>query len=187
LNDSNFTDAQKEKAIEKATATKSAASYNNIWLGVSRAAQQNGYYCGPATVYQQLSYLEGSSPSQSFLAGRPTTSTTAAKMDKLDTDYYGATPWDYVQRVLNYYLHSFVYTKSIVSSKTDFKNKVDYTLRDGAPIALLVATTSAVFGYTSTGHFLSIAGQNTGATQYLIVDPNRSSSSGQFNAHYIMR
>ena len=174
--DPKLTQTQKNIALKKSNLPVSA-QFNNIWLGVSRARQTNSYYCGPATIYQQVRFLKGWSNAQQFYAGAPTYATSFS-MDKLDTNKYGATPWDNMHRTLNYHVNNFYYARSFVTSKTDFKNKINSTLSQNAPVALLLRTDTqypGVFSYSSRGHFFSIAGQNTGATLYLIVDPNSAS------------
>lgn len=165
--DENITETQKSDSIKKLQYPERASLrktvFSNIWLGVSQSPQQEYYYCGPATVYQTFSYLKGWSFSQDQWADalKTTTSGTVGSnipiLLNLNQSIYEY--WDESKPVLEY-----------------FKGSIDWTLSHNAPVILYLVPEYDTFGYSVGGHFLNVAGQNTGASQYLIVDPACSST-----------
>ena len=174
--DPSLSETQKQHIIDKINGVYlhsiGPQSYDNIYLGMKQFKQINTYYCGPATVYQTLHYSNGSSPSQQNIASALGTTTDGTDGTKIP-------PYLNSQQTENSYIIL------PITQLVNFKDAVKYGMKYKAPTVLRIRLRgNNEFGYTTDGHFLNIGGQNTGATQYLIVDPYFGYANGPSTPTY---
>ncbi|OLS02459.1 C39 family peptidase [Tissierella creatinophila] len=131
-------------------------------LSVPVFKQENGYYCGPATVKQVRHFIKGSSHSQSYYAGELKTSTSGTDMT-----------------VLSNYLKNNVksnYIYASIGSYDSWMSKVNYGMRNSMPAVLDINTKNvSAFPYESIGHFVNTSGYDTKngpGVKVRITDPN---------------
>lgn len=129
-------------------------------LNVNACKQENGYYCGPATVQQVLKFY-GVNKSQKTLASDLGTTTDGTVMT-------------YILRVLNKYQKKRTYKYYNYSSKADFEKKVLLTVANGYPVVIDVNTTNykSQWGYSTSGHYMCISGFNISNNTLTVTDPH---------------
>ncbi len=120
-------------------------------LSVPRYQQENGYYCGPATVKEILQYYNGSSLTQSQYASALGTTTLGTDMPIITS-------------VLNNNLSSNISPYSYDDTWTSFSEwstRVKYAIDTGHPVVVDINSSAgyASLPYaSSTGHYLAIIG-----------------------------
>lgn len=176
-NDDSLSDDEKQIMIDKlndnfVTTKSTSSSYSPMYLGVHYYMQETSYYCGPATVYQTLKYINGSSESQDDIADELGTTVDG-------TDGSMIPPYLNEQQSDNYYV---TYT---ITSESSLKSAIDYDMRHYFPTILRVSLVEdSDFGYYSAGHYLNVGGQTSGATEYNIVDPYYGYNNGPDSSSY---
>lgn len=172
LNNPDLTPERKQELINKLNLVGPRALLATD-LGMKYFKQQTHYYCGPATAYQTIYFHNGSSPSQDTIA--KALGTTTAGTDGTRIPKYVNTQLDRVEY--------FIY--NVGTDKEGMRYAIDTDMRSGYPAMLRVKIQGTTkFGYTTTGHFLNVGGQNAGATEYTIVDPYYGYDHGPESSHY---
>lgn len=179
-NDDSLSDDEKQIMIDKLNGnfltTKSSrstrSSYSPMYLGVKYYKQETSYYCGPATVYQTLKYINGSSESQDDIAD-------ALGTTEDGTDGSNIPPYLNEQQSENDYI---AYT---ITKESRLKNAINFDMKFGYPTILRVKLTKdSEFGYKSNGHYLNVGGQTAGGEEYDIVDPYYGYKNGPSSSSY---
>lgn len=117
-------------------------------LSVSVFEQENGYYCGPATVKQVTHFIVGSSNSQSYYAGKLGTTTSGTDMTVIK---------DYLR---NNVKATYVYAS--IGAYDNWMNNVNYGMRNKMPAVLDINTNSvSAWPYKTSGHFVNTSGYDT--------------------------
>ena len=171
-NDPSLTEDEKEEMIFKITSDVATYAFSPKHLGIKYFKQKYNYYCGPATVYQTLYYLNKTSPSQDTIASALGTTTDGTDGSKIPT-------------YLNKQQDEVAYTIVSINNASTFRSKIDSAMNNDYPVVLRVKFSSdSAFGYNTAGHFLNLGGQTAGATQYEMVDPYYGYSSGPSSSAY---
>lgn len=135
-------------------------------LSVPCFQQENGNYCGPASVKEVIQYKTGSSLSQSAYA------------TQLQTNVYGpGTVKENVPVVLNSNLGSSVYTITNTNTLATWRYMVEHNININYPVVLDINTAGTSMPYSTTGHFLVVAGflydsTNTYIDSVYVADPH---------------
>jgi len=178
LSSPNMTPEQKEIAIEKYNLLTNSASYKikNLRtdyycsIPVTRYAQAASNWCGPATIYQTLKYINGTCVSQSNIASSVMNSNGVTTIPAL-TNYINN------NQTANSYLSA-----TFTASQTDYFSyliRTTISVYDAPVVALLKPYKLFSSGYglsptptSSTGmHFVNIRGQSSDGGYVYLVDP----------------
>lgn len=125
--------------------------------------QQNGHYCGPATVKQVLQYLNGVSLSQDDYAKELGTTTAGTDMTR-------------IPGVLNAHLDGIEYEYADIGTAATWLTMVRTGLYNNKPAILDINTDDNYdFPYRSSGHFVNISGYDGVKAKVRITDPNDKS------------
>lgn len=138
---------------------RSRISYpSSIKISVTHFPQQNGYYCGPATVKQVVHWINGSSNNQDWYA------------DKLGTTRAG-TDMSRIPGVLNECIDEQFYVYSSMGTQTEWMDKIRSSVYNDRPAVLDINTLELghEFPYEVEGHFVNVSGYSS--TQVRITDP----------------
>ncbi|MDE6017127.1 MAG: C39 family peptidase [Acetatifactor sp.] len=134
---------------------------SSIKISVTQFPQQNGYYCGPATVKQVVHWINGSSNSQDWYA------------EKLGTTKDG-TNMTCIPDVLNDCIDEQFYVYSSMGTQTEWMDKIRSSVYNDRPAILDINTIELCkeekFPYPTKGHFVNVSGYSS--TQVMITDPN---------------
>lgn len=119
-------------------------------LTVPLYKQDNGHYCGPATVKQTLHYINGTSKNQSDYA-------------KLLGTTIAGSSFDAILNVVNANNSKHAYKLSSVNTSLSFSTWLSYvqsSLTKGRPCIIDINSNSysSSWGYSTSGHFLNISG-----------------------------
>jgi hypothetical protein len=172
------TSAAPRVALSARTMAVSAASavYGLHTLGATNYKQETGYYCGPASARQSLSWHKAKSgsatalPSQGTLAGRMGTTTSGS----LTTG---------IVRALNSYNGTFGTVNYVASNITDtgnptsaFYTRIGWMLQDARTVPIILTSTARIPRYNghASRHYMSVSGINDLNTTIKMrsVDPN---------------
>ncbi len=180
-------DDYRTKAVEKAAVAStmeaniqpfgfsdfSPSSITQKTIAVPYYKQENGHYCGPATLKQTLQYINGSSLSQSKYASKDYLDADTPKSDGtyFTTDTKMLSNVNRLQSRLTYYQNTI-----------DSKNKLLYYVWEdlttyNAPTILIIKTIDAdgtrtdEWSYRTSGHFLSGVGVKAKGTDIRVTDP----------------
>lgn len=181
-NDNTISDEAKDIMISKmqgtyeedfGTVKEPRTAYN---LNMTQYKQETSYYCGPASVYQTLKYMNGTSPSQSIIASALGTTTDGTDGTKIP-------PYLNEKQSDNYYVTSVITTESMM------KSNINSDLNRGYPVIARIRLTSNMdsydnWNYTTAGHFINIGGQNSNQSRFTIVDPYYGYSNGPGTPKY---
>lgn len=139
---------RKEAEIQSGVSVCSTTSEYTL-LNVTVFMQENGYYCGPATVKQVVHYIMGTSGTQSYYAGQLGTTEDGTDMTKIPGVLNAAIGEEY-----------FVYDP--IDSKDEWMTEISRSIALGRPAILDINTTAltAVFPYSTTGHFVNLSGED---------------------------
>ena len=123
--------------------------------------QETNYYCGPATVNQVVCYVTGTYRQQSFYATELGTTTAGTDMTR-------------ITGVLNEYIYEDHYVYSSIGTRSEWLEKIRYSLDCNRPAVLDINTedTTLGFPYTSEGHFVNVSGYDGSSGTVRITDPN---------------
>ena len=134
---------------------------SKITLTVKHFTQENGHYCGPATVKQVVHWVNGSSNSQDWYA------------EKLGTTSAGTTMTN-IPGVLNDCIDEEFYVYSSIGTQAKWLDKVRSSIYNERPAVLDINTLELYdeekFPYPTDGHFVNVSGYSS--TQVRITDPN---------------
>lgn len=158
------------RETEKLCNTRSSQGiYEN--LNVPHFNQENGHYCGPATVKQTIHYLKGSSLTQDKYAEKLHTTTDGSVMENIPS-------------VINSQVSLAVgYSKRSIGSKSNYRSSIYTALTQNRPVIIdIKGYQSDGWRYDTNGHYLNIAGITSNATTDVIkvVDPNDDKASRMY-------
>ena len=151
----------------RAAILNSPALFSPIFvktLNVTAFLQDNGHYCGPATVKQTLHYINGNSSSQSTYATALGTTTAGTDMTVIPC-------------VLNNNQSSHDYVYSSFSNISTWITYLRSALSANVPAIADINTIGSVWPYETTGHFVNLSGLNydsedgPGLNTVLVTDP----------------
>lgn len=137
-------------------------------LSVPVFEQENGYYCGPATLKAVVHYYKGVSEDQQ----------TYASSAYLNTDTYQATGYQEMRDCLNSYGKSNAYVSSYnnLPSIGIWFSQVEYNMVHEEPIVMPIKTVGiSEFPYDTYGHYLAISAINSKYSvpaEVRLVDPH---------------
>lgn len=137
----------KEKGLEKQKSGDYINSnYSDFYknLRVPHFEQQNGYYCGPASVKMVADYLNGNSYSQSYYANELGTTRDGTDMTLISGVLNNETSAGY-----RYY--SF-------NNMSEWLGEIKYALTRGYPVIADIDTRGYNWGYQVAGHYIVISG-----------------------------
>lgn len=154
---SNYIEIQSGGAEEREKNDEIVSSFDNgptietrgwgetIRPAVPTYKQENGYYCGPASLQMVLKSITGTKYSQSTLASKSNAGTTSS-----DGTYV------YKMRdVLNSKQSIYKYAYTTVSSQSDLQTKVKKSIMRNAPVILHTKTGSLkMYNGTNLGHYV---------------------------------
>lgn len=122
--------------------------------------QQNGYYCGPATVKQVLHYINGVSQSQDDYAAELGTTSAGTDMTR-------------IPGVLNSHISGYEYAYDDIGTAATWLNIVRTSLYNNKPAILDINTVGRKppFPYESEGHFVNVSGYDGVNAKVRITDP----------------
>lgn len=141
-------------------------------LAVPTSKQDNGHYCGPATVRQTLLYFK-SQVSGYYNLFVPTQSTLAGET-YLNTDLTESTDMTKIAPVLNSILGASHYSMVSIGTQDDWINKATYALYVKKPVILdIKAVAGSGWPYTTDGHFLNVSGYDRTSSTHRaqVTDP----------------
>ncbi len=159
---------EKEAALDAYVESQSAvqpqatATWHYLSTTFPNNKQENGYYCGPATVQNVIQYHTGTKYSQSTLASKLGTTTSGTVMGNIDDvlrDYTGK---------------NYVYAD--IESVSKWKRRVANNINDTKMAVVLDINSSnySQWPYTTSGHFIPIYAcydaTTTSCTQVKISD-----------------
>ena len=147
----------------QAKKTRASSKFNKV-LPVPVYKQLNDYYCGPATVKQVLSYVNGNSLSQEKYA------------IELGTKINEGTVMPEIKKVLNKYAPDKLYTY-VQIDQNDYDNwefRIHSATSWDRPVVINIRSNSTNWMYKTNGHYMCTAGlDNTGRITYVYVaDPH---------------
>lgn len=138
---------EKNEAMQRTKQMR--ADPDNVYhvLYVTEFEQENGYYCGPATVKQVIHYINGTSASQSTYANNLGTTTAGTNMVN-------------IPGVLNKYVGStYTYVYDNIGTQSNWCEVITYNSSIDIPVILDIRTTGiSAFPYTTSGHFVNTSG-----------------------------
>lgn len=129
-------------------------------IPVTPFLQENGYYCGPATVKQVVHYMNGSSKSQINYASLLGTTTAGTDMTKMPAVLKSETNNGYIYSTIRDY--------------KDWQRMVTDSIKYKMPAILDIDTRGiSAFPYTTTGHYVNVSGYKlwTSGRSIRITDP----------------
>ena len=128
-------------------------------IAVPYYKQANGYYCGPATTRQTVSFIKGSASSQSVIAAAIGTTTAGSDLTPMK---------NYVNSVQS--RNAYVITTSPTESYIQFI--AEYGVSESAPpMARLRFSAGTYWKYPTSGHFMSISGYKSYGESIRVTDP----------------
>lgn len=157
-----ITEEMKQREQEKLDSFRKSRRYDSyVTLPVTRYEQETNYYCGPATVNQVVCYVTGTYRQQSFYATELGTTTAGTDMTR-------------ITGVLNEYIYEDHYVYSSIGTRSEWLEKIRYSLDCNRPAVLDINTedTTLGFPYTSEGHFVNVSGYDGSSGTVRITDPN---------------
>jgi hypothetical protein len=142
----NLTEFSASSAIAVATTQR--------WLGISQVPQVKSYYCGPASGYTIIKYLNGNA--NSVKDGSSLTQTNIANANHMKTDANGVTSWASKNFVLgiNAWRGANYYVQIGQPSAATFKGAVLYSINGSYPFG--ADTVEFAGGAHYNGHKTSI-------------------------------
>lgn len=124
--------------------------------------QENGHYCGPATVKQVLHYINNTSLSQDDYAKELGTTSAGTDMTK-------------IPGVLNAHIVGGSYAYADIGNAANWLTIVRTSLYNDRPAILDINTNENYdFPYRSSGHFVNVSGYDGVPAKVRITDPNDS-------------
>ncbi len=142
--------------------------------------QENGYYCGPATVQQTISYVAKVTVSQKVLAkelGTTKDGTDMMNIAKVVNKRISGTGKSYTMR-------------QIPDSQSDYAVNVYNALCAGKPVIIdIKATKSDGWKYRTNGHFLNISGVicNDSVNSIIVTDPNSKDKTNTYDLSVVYK
>ncbi|WP_312044741.1 C39 family peptidase [Anaerotignum sp.] len=129
-------------------------------LGVKVFTQENGHFCGPATVKQTLHYINGYSSSQDSIARAIGTTDDGSDLEPMV---------DYINDHKDY---GSTYVIISQPSKSKILRMVEYAVDHGTPVVCrLKFKKTGSWEYKTNGHFLNANGYNSYGDEILLTDP----------------
>lgn len=179
---------QKDKSLESSLSEDFGVKANPdgeyYLISVTNFAQENGYYCGPASVRQSLSFHKSKIGSSTSL---PSQSTLASK---IGTTTNGSTTSG-IAKGLNAYKSTFGFSgnpyvaadlTNVSNPRSTFETRIKGVLRNrtNAPIVLLQTKYLPRYSGKSIRHYNTISGYShnysTGSKKMRTVDPHYNST-----------
>ncbi len=158
--------------------TQNARATTQKLLAMTVYAQEESYYCGPATLKQTTQYLNGKSESQSTIATTVgTTSKNGTEVSKM-VDYL-------ISNTTNAYADLWWY-----KDKASFVDTIKSSIDDGIPVVLHMSTDSTYVGgtnewyYTTDGHYMNIRGYKKSGDLIAVADPYGYEGGGVESGKY---
>lgn len=181
-NDSTLTEEEKQMTIDKLIFVFNATFGGvNLRDTVSRSGsiavpvftQENGHYCGPATVKQTLTYINGSADTQDNIAAAIKTTEAGSTLENMV---------NYVNVNKN---GGSTYRIIKDPSKATIQSMVENDVRNGLPVMCrLKFSRGGSWQYTTAGHFMNANGYTNYGAEICVTDPNikrvDSSASGAY-------
>ncbi|ONI45528.1 hypothetical protein AN640_04450 [Candidatus Epulonipiscium fishelsonii] len=130
-------------------------------INVPYFPQENGYYCGPATIKQVMHYFNGTSYEQSDIANSLYTNTSGTDMT-------------YLHKYLNIVTdEQYIYYEKATADFYEWLDIIIYNIMNNKPVILDVTIRErGAFPYTTAGHFLNISGVDTKNRRLRLTDPS---------------
>lgn len=153
--------ALEQRKMQELYMTPSLATEGFKTLAVTCYQQENGYYCGPATVKQVVHYLTGVEKSQDYFAGL------------LGTVVDG-TNFSVIPGVLNSEIGENHYVYSSIQTQDMWYARIKLSTNNGYPVVLDIKTENIDgFPYFVAGHIINTSGYNEvqSPTTIRITDP----------------
>lgn len=164
-----LTAEQREEAIEKYNLGQSLANGNNLAraahasskvLSVPWFSQENGYYCGPATVRQTVYYLNDMADSQTIIANAlGTTSTSGTDTNKM-CEYLNDNT-DYTYSVLWWWADADAFSDMVIAD-TDANQPI---------IGHISMSSKGDWPYATSGHYINYNGYSDSGETFHVTDP----------------
>ncbi|WP_312355723.1 C39 family peptidase [Aminipila sp.] len=185
VNDNSLSKAEKNAKIEKLSIFKNmdkslkstrGTDKSSAKLKVSVSTQETGYYCGPATVKQTLTYINGKADSQSSIAKAIGTTTDGSALINM-VGYVNEKKQAYVG-------YEIVQDPNIAEIQTC----INYSCNIGNPIMCrLKFSKGGDWAYSTSGHYMNANGYKDYGGYIYVTDPNIKrvdpSSNGSYYVH----
>jgi len=154
-----FFESLSENSLEASSKGTRSVTWKYLSGGFTVYPQLNNHYCGPATVYNTLYKLNGSSPSQYIIALMCGTNSNGTYLSKM-------------VKYLNKKISTRSYDQKNGVNKTDMINYLYSGLcYEMPPIIGFACSTSNGWAYNSNGHFVNINGCKTDGSMFNLADP----------------
>lgn len=145
-------------------------------ISVSNFKQENGHYCGPASVRQALSFHKNQSGSSAAL---PSQATLAGKIGTTSSGSISTAMRD----ALNSYKSTYSFKSSYVvtnvgNDKNQFSNRILNVIKNksNAPILLLETQYIPRYNGHASRHYNTVSGHSINQGVIRTVDPNNNSA-----------
>ncbi|MDR2043335.1 MAG: C39 family peptidase [Clostridium sp.] len=175
-NDSRLSLSEKSRRIDKINllrpenmpggsgyaATQSLPNAASLCM-VPVFTQETAYYCGPATVKQTLTYINGSAPSQSVIEGEIGTTSAGSVLQYM---------LDYINEEQDENIYVIVHQPSEQAIQTMVYNAVLHSAPAICRVAFSASFPDGSWKYSTNGHYMNANGYSGYGAEILVTDPN---------------
>lgn len=153
-----------------------ALSQKSRTLNVPVCKQENGYYCGPATVKQTLTCINNTAPSQSVIASAIGTTSAGSDLSSMVKYINNNIPIDEEKE-------AYIIVQN--PSRSNIQGMVNHGITWKQPvICRLCFEKGGSWIYTTAGHFMNANGYDNYGNLIYVTDPNVQRVNSNLSGSY---